>query len=91
MVSQDTENVYHVEEEGTDDQTFSCKTCDYKYKKEGTVKSHVTRQHIMKHKKENLRWGWLWSWSDGGQHGRRHEADAKGKDDPEEGKQVEPS
>ena len=48
--SQDPERGFHVEGEGTDDQTFVCKTCDYKHKKEGPMKSHITRQHVKKQK-----------------------------------------
>ena len=50
MGSQETEVGFQVEGEGTDEQTFSCKTCEYKHKKEGPMKSHITRQHVKKQK-----------------------------------------
>ena len=53
MTSQETDKGFHVEEEGTDEQIFSCNFCVYKHKKEGIMKSHVTRQHIKKHKEKN--------------------------------------
>ena len=48
MSSQDPETGFHVEGEGTEDQTFACNTCDYKHKKEGPMKSHITKQHVKK-------------------------------------------
>ena len=39
---------FHVEDEGSDQETFACNTCDYKNKSKKTVKSHVTRQHVKK-------------------------------------------
>ena len=45
MASQDTEKGYQVEEEGVEEQRFSCNYCEYKHKKEGTIKSHVTKKH----------------------------------------------
>ena len=47
-MSQDTEKSYHVEEEGTDEQIWACNICEYKHKKEGIIKSHITRQHVKK-------------------------------------------
>ena len=45
MASQDAEKGYQVEEEGAEEQRFSCNFCDYKHKKEGPIKSHVTKKH----------------------------------------------
>ena len=42
------ENGYHVEDEGTEQEMFSCNTCDYRNKKSSVVKSHITRQHVKK-------------------------------------------
>ena len=39
---------FHIEEEGSDQETFACNTCDYKNKSKKTVKSHITRQHVKK-------------------------------------------
>ena len=36
---------YQVKEEGADEQRFSCNFCEYKHKKEGTIKGHVTKKH----------------------------------------------
>ena len=53
MSSQEQENRYRVENEGAEDQIFACNICDYKQKKEGTMKSHYTRQHTKKSGKED--------------------------------------
>ena len=53
MASQETDKGYNVEGEGTEELSFSCKSCDYKHKKEGTMKSHITRQHVKKNKEKN--------------------------------------
>ena len=42
------DNGYHVEDEGTEQEMFSCNTCDYRNKKISVVKSHITRQHVKK-------------------------------------------
>ena len=47
-MSQDEANSFHVEDEGTEQEMFSCNTCDYKNKKSSVVKSHITRQHVKK-------------------------------------------
>ena len=53
MASQETDKGYNVEGEGTEELIFSCKSCEYKHKKEGTMKSHITRQHVKKSKEKN--------------------------------------
>ena len=53
MASQETDKGYNVEGEGTEELSFSCKSCEYKHKKEGTMKSHITRQHVKKSKEKN--------------------------------------
>ena len=39
MASQETDKGYNVDGEGTEELSFSCKSCDYKHKKEGTMKT----------------------------------------------------
>ena len=53
MASQETDKGYNVDGEGTEELSFSCKSCDYKHKKEGTMKSHNTRQHVKNNKEKN--------------------------------------
>ena len=51
-MSQDDANSYHVEDEGSEQEMFSCNTCEYKNKKSSVVKSHITRQHVKKQAKK---------------------------------------
>jgi hypothetical protein len=46
--SQEKQKGYRLEEEGTDEKTFACSTCDYKNKKETYMKSHITKIHVKK-------------------------------------------
>ena len=57
MTSLETDKGFQVEDEGTDQQSYSCKLCEYKHKKEGTMKSHITRQHVKKNREKNTQGG----------------------------------
>ena len=50
MATQEAEKGYRVQEDGTDSPSFLCNQCEYTHKKEGTMKSHITRQHVKKTK-----------------------------------------
>ena len=47
-MSQDNSKNYHVEEEDSEDKHFKCNLCQYKAKKESTIKSHMTQKHKAK-------------------------------------------
>ena len=53
MTSQEADKGFHVEDEGTEEQSYSCNFCEYKHKKEGIMKSHITRQHVKKNKEKD--------------------------------------
>ena len=47
-MSQDNSKKYHVEEEESKEKHFKCDLCQYKAKKESTIKSHMTQKHKQK-------------------------------------------